>query len=116
MKNKLLVKQKFKVKILGYTWQVAIVASSDMDRAYGENTVAFCTTDGSRVMMFRFGRLLCGTIRHEVFHAFMSEFPTMSATLDASQVEELVADFIANHWSAYNEAWRIVAKKAKARE
>lgn len=93
---------RFEITIKGKKWTVRILTDSRYEKICGDDSEALTKAD-NREILFRKKRLLPGTVRHELLHAFISESHIESSNLDSHQIEELCCSLVDYCWSDINQ-------------
>jgi hypothetical protein len=71
------------------------------------DSIAF-TNEKAREIHFSDEEICLETVRHEVFHAFVSTLCLTSAELSQVQFEEIVAELVATQWIAMDDASKLI--------
>lgn len=85
------------INIKGKTWKVTFLTDKTFIKKHQDENCEAITTSHIREIDFKEGIFSRATALHEVFHAFMAECLTGSASLDPHQVEELAAEIVGEH-------------------
>lgn len=107
------------VQIMGTRWKYSAKPNLDLDAA-GSPELAGATayTDtGARTMTFHADHITEAVVRHELVHAYLSVSPVTTQGLDAvdaSAMEEAVADLFAEYGPALVRQARAIFKRLKS--
>lgn len=82
--------------VKGISWDFHLQSSTAYRRAHGKDSGAISYL-GDKDVYFDSSQLSPGVVRHEVLHVFVASSGTNSASLDASQMEELCAEIYETH-------------------
>lgn len=103
------------MKIKGHKWQVYLVTAYGFKRAHGKmavDTIALADK-AKREIWFQDTDIELSHVRHEVFHAFMSECRIDSANLTAEQMEEIAAEIVGDDFEQINRMSRKIFRWLK---
>ena len=89
---------RFEIIVKGKVWTVRILTDQQYNKLCSEDSDA-TTMFEKRELFFRKKRLLPGTIRHELLHAFISESHIESSNLSSEQIEELCCSLVDYCWN-----------------
>lgn len=113
-------KPKFKVKILGDSWNIYCLEQEEYAKFFGEDSEAVTVYDhglGIFNIVFSARSLKRSTVAHELVHAFRSYQYTDSAGLNEDQHEEVMCDLIAYRGQALqrltNSIWSRLRRYSK---
>jgi hypothetical protein len=98
------------ITILGSPWEYTTVDPDTFARDHGKDVPAVCLSTPPR-LLFAHGQVTKGTIRHELLHAYLFTLPLRSVELSPDQLEEIVADILADHWDTMGRQTREIFKK-----
>lgn len=96
--------------ILGSPWEYASYDPAAFARAHGKEVPALVESSPPRIL-FAHGTVTKGIIRHELLHAYLFTLPIRSVDLSPDQLEELIADLLADHWDTIGRQTREMFKK-----
>lgn len=104
----------FPVSIMGLTWFIFVLSEEDYIKTVPDDPdcPAYTLTGLNRIV-FRAGNINSGLIRHEVFHSFVHCLPIASANLNKDQFEEVIAEFLQQHWGHYCSLVDLISKQIK---
>ncbi len=98
------------ITILGSPWEYATVDPDDFARVNGSEVPAVCESSPPRLLFAR-GQVTKAIIRHELLHAYLFTLPLRSVELSTDQLEEIIADVLADHWDSIGRQTREIFKK-----
>jgi hypothetical protein len=89
------VSNEITMQIKGANWIIRVLSSVKYEKIHGSDSYGITIILDRRIDINK-RHLTPNTVRHELFHAFMSECNTESANLDTEQLEELAASIVAD--------------------
>lgn len=98
------------ISIKGIKWTYEAFPLKKYKSMHGTDSVAL-TIKGKHEMHFIQGKCDLATIRHEVYHAFVSSCCVDSAELDADAVEEIGAEIVGHHLQDMDRISNIIYKR-----
>lgn len=97
--------------IKGAKWEYQALSVADFIEEFDVNTNAECHTDVN-LIDFRVDKITHGTIRHEVYHAFMMEsnINCLPDPCPPSVMEEITAEFLDRDFIEYLKVCNTIAR------
>jgi hypothetical protein len=105
----------FEILIFGNKWKVFLAEEEKYIKIWGDTDAAH-TLPSKKEIHFNDGELTQGIVRHELFHAFVSESSVDNSGLDGDQMEELAATLFEKHGDRITRLARKVYKELKKDE
>ena len=103
------------LKILDKDWQVFLHSEDSFVERFGDHDAALTLPQEFEVH-FCTEHLNLNTVRHELFHCYMSCLCVGSAQLEAHQLEEIAAELFAEHGDKILKMAKALHKELKDEE
>lgn len=91
----------FRIRIKGARWKYRLLSYARFCKYHPEinpEDDPAVTDCGNKIIDFYVKDLDLIVVRHEIIHGFISELHIESASLSVAQIEEVIADLVAENW------------------
>ena len=102
----------FEILVFGNKWKVFFVEEEKYIKIWGDTDAAH-TLPTKKEIHFNSDELTREVVRHELFHAFVSESSVDNSSLDGDQMEEVAATLFGKHADKIIRLSRRVYKELK---
>lgn len=108
-----MARKTYKLLICGKSWKYRKRTPESFSKLYENDEAVAITKIDTRAMEFMEYDL--ETIRHELFHAYVSELHIESADLSRNQYEEILAEMLSKNWELMDKQARTMSRNLRKR-